>query len=86
MQQKLLDSNEIYTSVGVFKREIVIYELKNATCPVSTSLYFNRKEYNDVSELKSILEDDDFNKLKSEVEMYSTVLDCFMSTFLKNNN
>ena len=86
MQQKLIDSNEIYTSVGVFKREIIIYELQNTTCPVSIGLYFNGKEYNDVSELKSILEDDDFNKLKSEVEMYSTVLDCFMSTFLKNNN
>ena len=86
MQQKLIDSNEIYTSVGVFKREIIIYELQNTTCPVSIGLYFNGKEYNDVSELKSILEDDDFNKLKSEVEMYSTVLDSFMSTFLKNNN
>ena len=55
MQQKLIDSNEIYTSVGVFKREIIIYELQNTTCPVSIGLYFNGKEYNDVSELKAML-------------------------------
>ena len=47
MQQKLIDSNEIYTSVGVFKREIIIYELQNTTCPVSIGLYFNGKEYNE---------------------------------------
>ena len=81
MQQKLIDSNEIYTSVGVFKREIIIYELQNTTCPVSTSMYFNGKEYNDVSELKAMLGEDDFNKMKSEVEMHSTILDCFMSKY-----
>lgn len=86
MQQKLIDSNEIYTSVGVFKREIIIYEISEKGCEVSTSIFFNGKEYNNASELACILGPEKYKMLKSEVEMYSTVLDCFMSTFLKNND
>jgi len=86
MKQKLIDTNVIHTSVGTFRREIIVYELTGKGCEVSTSIFFNEKEYNDASELACILGPEKYKKLKSEVEMYSTVLDCFMSTFLNNNN
>ena len=86
MKQKLIDTNVIHTTVGTFRREIIVYEFNGEGFEVSTAIFFNGKEYNDASELACILGPEKYKKLKSEVEMYSTVLDSFMSTFLKNNN
>lgn len=86
MKQKLVDTNVIHTTVGTFKREIIVYEVTGNGCEVATAIFFNGKEYDDASELKEILGPEKYKKLKNEVEVYSTVLDCFMSTFLKNHN
>ena len=51
MKQKLIDTNVIYTSVGTFRREIIVYELTGKGCEVATAIFFNGKEYNDASEL-----------------------------------
>ena len=41
MKQKLIDTNVIHTTVGTFRREIIVYELTGKGCEVSTSIFFN---------------------------------------------
>lgn len=82
LKKVLVDYSEFHTSIGVFRRETTIYELSECSSAAETRLFFNGVEYSDAQEIKEMLGDDDYNKLKSEVNKYSTVLDCFMSAFI----
>lgn len=81
MDAIIIDTNEIKTSVGTFKRTIEISRINDFGCGVATTLYFDGIEYDDVKELKFFLGDEAFDKMKSEVEDYSSVLDFFMQAF-----
>ncbi len=81
MDAKLIDTNEIKTSIGTFKRVIEISRLNDFGCGVATTLYFDDIEYDDAKELKFFLGDEAFGTMKSEVEAYSSVLDFFMQAF-----
>ncbi len=81
MDAKLIDTNEIKTSVGTFKRTIEISDITDFGCAVATTLYFDGIEYDDVKELKFFLGDESFELMKSEVETYSSALDLFMQAF-----
>ena len=81
MEAIIIDSNEIKTSVGTFKRIIEISRINDRGCGVAVSLYFDDVEYDDTHELRLFLGDEAFDKMKSEVEDYSSVLDFFMQAF-----
>lgn len=81
MDAIIIDSNEIKTSVGTFKRIIEISRLSDFGYGVAVSLYFDDIEYDEAHELKLFLGDDTFETMKSEVEAYSSVLDFFMQAF-----
>ena len=81
MEAIIIDSNEIKTSVGTFKRIIEISRINDRGCGVAVSLYFDDVEYDDAHELRLFLGDEPFDKMKSEVEDYSSVLDFFMQAF-----
>lgn len=81
MEAVIIDTNEIKTSVGTFKRVIEISRLNDFGCGVATTLYFDEIEYDDANELKLFLGDEAFEKMKSEVEAYSSALDLFMQAF-----
>lgn len=81
MEAIIVDTNEIKTSVGTFKRTIKISRLNDFVFGVAVSLFFDDIEYDDVKELKFFLGDEAFDKMKSEVEDYSSVLDFFMQAF-----
>lgn len=81
MEAVIIDTNEIKTSVGTFKRVIEISRLNDFGCGVATTLYFDEIEYDDANELKLFLGDEAFEKMKSEVEACSSALDLFMQAF-----
>ena len=81
MEAIIVDTNEIKTSVGTFKRTIEISRIDDYGCAVVVSLYFDNVEYDDVNELKYFLGDENFEIMKSEVEAYSSALDLFMQAF-----
>lgn len=81
MDAKLIDTNEIKTSVGTFKRTIEISDITDFGCAVATTLYFDDIAYDDAKELKFFLGDEAFEIMKSEVDAYSSALDLFMQAF-----
>lgn len=81
MDAIIIDSNEIKTSVGTFKRTIEISRLNDFGFGVTVSLFFDDIEYDDANELKFFLGEEAFETLKSEVEAYSAALDLFMAAF-----
>lgn len=81
MDAIIIDTNEIKTSVGTFKRTIEISRINDFGYGVAVSLYFDDIEYDDAHELKLFLGDDAFETIKSEVETYSSALDLFMQAF-----
>lgn len=81
MDAKLIDLNEIKTSVGTFKRTIEISDLTDFGCAVAVTLYFDDIVYDDAQELKYFLGDENFEIMKSEVEAYSAALDMFIAAF-----
>lgn len=81
MDAIIIDTNEIKTSVGTFKRTIEISRINDFGCGVAVTLYFDDVEYDDVQELKLFLGDEAFKIMKSEVEVYSSALDLFMQAF-----
>lgn len=81
MEAIIIDSNEIKTSVGTFKRIIEISRLNDFGYGVAVSLYFDDIEYDDAQELKLFLGDEAYETMKSEVEAYSSALDLFMQAF-----
>lgn len=81
MEAIIVDTNEIKTSVGTFKRTIEISRINDFGCGVATTLYFDGIEYDDANELKFFLGEEAFETLKSEVEAYSAALDLFMAAF-----
>lgn len=81
MEAIIVDTNEIKTSVGTFKRTIEISRLNDFGFGVAVSLFFDDIEYDDANELKFFLGEEAFETLKSEVEAYSSALDLFMQAF-----
>lgn len=81
MEAIIVDTNEIKTSVGTFKRTIEISRLNDFGFGVAVSLFFDDIEYDDANELKFFLGEEAFETLKSEVEAYSAALDLFMAAF-----
>ena len=81
MEAIIVDTNEIKTSVGTFKRTIEILRLNDFGFGVAVSLFFDDIEYAEANELKFFLGEEAFDKMKSEVEDYSSVLDFFMQAF-----
>ena len=81
MDAIIIDTNEIKTSVGTFKRTIEISRINDRGCGVAVSLYFDDVEYDDAHELRLFLGDESFELMKSEVETYSSALDLFMQAF-----
>lgn len=81
MEAVIIDTNEIKTSVGTFKRTIEISRINDLGCAVAVTLYFDDIVYDDVNELKLFLGDEAYETMKSEVEAYSSALDLFMQAF-----
>lgn len=79
MNPAAIDTNLFNTSVGVFKRETGLFLLDKAHGMVKERLFFNDVEVPSATDIKNLIGDEKYQKLKEEVENYSLWLDTYIS-------